>query len=290
MATGGNAAPLGVRSPTAPSPVMQAAADKAAGRSPGAATPLRQEAPTAVIGSPVQHVVDTRTSSPEGLQEVLRIARSAGASEETLKLLASDAAKAAEALPADKRPLGARYDSARAKVAKATSKLSACTERVRVAVEEQEAADAALFQARQQLAAVEAEVAQAPGPDLRIPAAQAHEVEQLLLAIATGTLGPEDATKAAALAGGFRGRPAEERAEEGENDTDMEEVAVDAAAEAQEARAAAEQSLRRSASSAAAEPDAHSDQGTVGADARRHGGSRTPPRQRPGQQAGAAKE
>ena len=290
VATGSNAIPLGSRAAMDIGKAASRAAwgqrrpEDGPGLTPGRQTPTQLATSKADAGA-------CRAQSAAGgsggahassIKKVIDMARTLGASDETVKLLTTDAAKAAESLPVDRRPLGARYDSARAKVAKATSRLDASTERVRVALEEQEAADAASFVARQQLAEVEAEVAHTPGPDVRITASQADAMEQLLLAIAAGTLGPEDASKASTLAHGLRGRQAEEEEAEGEHrdDTDMEQAAVDVSAEAQEVRVAAEQSLQQVGSCADDASDvADAARDRAGADARRHEGSRTPPRQ-----------
>ena len=90
-------------------------------------------------------------------------ARAAGASEATVAALAEDA-QIAKREAAEGRPLGARLDSARARVSRCAAKLATAEEAVAVATWQHEAAEKELAESRAAMAELEAEVAQAPAP------------------------------------------------------------------------------------------------------------------------------
>ena len=112
-------------------------------------------------------------------------ARAAGASEATVAALAEDA-QIAKREAAEGRPLGARLDSARARVSRCAAKLATAEEAVAVAKSQHEAAEKELAESRAAMAELEAEVAQAPAPADGVEAGKAtpNTLEEALAEVA----------------------------------------------------------------------------------------------------------
>ena len=117
--------------------------------------------PGSVWASPARKEMPPRTLAAKAtaLDQALAAAWAAGASQDALAALRTDVAGAKQEA-ADTRPLGARLDSARAKVLRAATKASAAEEAVRQAVERQQAASVQQEEAQAELNSL---LAQMPG-------------------------------------------------------------------------------------------------------------------------------
>jgi len=113
------------------------------------------------------------------LEKAVSAARAAGASSDAVLALQREVQTAKQSA-ADKRPLGARLDSAKAKVARAENKLAAADYAVQQAIERQDEAKSQVEAERQELLALEKEVASSPAPPHMHPASMAQTMRALM--------------------------------------------------------------------------------------------------------------